>query len=44
MEEIKNVAKEAGFWDVSDNDVVAFLESRSLPLMNEELAELDRQT
>jgi hypothetical protein len=38
-----DVAKEAGFQDVSDNDVV-FLESSSLPLTKEELADLDRQS
>jgi hypothetical protein len=43
-EEIKNVAKEAGFQDISDNDVVEFLEWRSLPLTNEEMAGLDEQT
>jgi hypothetical protein len=42
-EEITNVAKQAGFQDVSDNDVVEFLESHSLPLTNEELAGLDMQ-
>jgi hypothetical protein len=38
MQEIKNVAKEAGIRDVSVNDKVELLESQSLPLMNEGLA------
>jgi hypothetical protein len=43
-EEITTVVKEAGFQYVSDDDIVELLESHSLPLTNEELAELDGQT
>jgi hypothetical protein len=42
--EILTVAKESGFQDVIDADVVELLECHSLPLMNEELAEFERQT
>jgi hypothetical protein len=40
-EEITTVAKEAGFQDVSDDDIIELLESHSMPLMNEELAKVD---
>jgi hypothetical protein len=36
--------KEAGFKYVSDDDLVELLESHSLPLMNEELVDMDGQT
>jgi hypothetical protein len=38
------LAREAGFQDVGEDNVAKLLESHSLPLMNEELAELDKQT
>jgi hypothetical protein len=43
-EEIATAAREAGFQDVSDDDIIELLESHCLPLTNKELAELDRQT
>jgi hypothetical protein len=43
-EEITTAAREAGFQDVSDDDIIELLECHYLPLMNEELAGLDRQT
>jgi hypothetical protein len=43
-DDITTGAKDAGFQNVSDNDVIVFLESHSLPLTNKELAELDRQS
>jgi hypothetical protein len=43
-DEIAILAKEAGFDDVSEDNLVELLESYALPLINEELAELDRQT
>jgi hypothetical protein len=42
--EIAILAKEAGFQDVGEDDIAKLLESLSLPLMNAELAELDKQT
>jgi hypothetical protein len=42
--EIAILAKEPGFQDVGEDDVAELLESHSLPLTNEELAELDKQT
>jgi hypothetical protein len=43
-EESAILTKGAGFQDVSENDTVELLESNSLLLTNEELAEVDRQT
>jgi hypothetical protein len=43
-DEIAILAKEAGSEDVSEDNLVELLESHALPLINEELAELDRQT
>jgi hypothetical protein len=43
-EEISPVLNEAGFQDVSDDDILELLEFHSLPLMIEEVAELKRQT
>jgi hypothetical protein len=40
-EESASLAKGAGFQDVTEDDVVELLEFVSLPLMNEELTELD---
>jgi hypothetical protein len=43
-EEIAILAKEEGFQDVSGDDIVKLLESFSLPLTNEEMAEMDIRT
>jgi hypothetical protein len=40
--EIAILAKMAGFEDVSEDDVAQLLESHSLPLTNEKLAEMDK--
>jgi hypothetical protein len=42
--EIAVLAKEAGFQDVGEDDTAELLESHSLPLMNEEPADMDKQT
>jgi hypothetical protein len=43
-EGITTVTKEAGFQDVSDNEVVEFLESHSLPFTNKSVTGLDKET
>jgi predicted nucleic acid-binding protein len=43
-QETINVATERGFQEVSEDAILEFLESRSVILMNEEPAELDRRT
>lgn len=44
MEEIRIVGSEGGFKNVSEDDIIELLQSVSLSLENEELAEFDRQT
>jgi hypothetical protein len=44
MEEIAILAKGEGFQDISGDEIVDLLESLSLPLTNEEMAEMNMRT